>query len=41
MLDEILNGDEDRGARGLGIGGEAPGGKDAKDDVREAEDEWT
>jgi hypothetical protein len=34
----MLNGDEDRGALGLGMGGEAPGGSDEKDEVRD--DEW-
>ena len=34
---DILNGDEDLGATGLGIGGEAPGGSDAKEEVREGE----
>lgn len=30
-----LNGDGDRGARGLDRGGEAPGGSDATDEVRD------
>jgi len=36
LLDEILNGDADRGACGVEIGGEAPGGREAKEDDREA-----
>jgi hypothetical protein len=34
----MLNGEEDRGALGLGIGGDAPGGSDAKDEVREGDE---
>ena len=37
-LVDMLNGDEDRGALGLGIGGEAPGGSDVKEEVREGEE---
>lgn len=34
---EVLDGEGDRGARGLGIGGEAPGGNDVKEEALEGD----
>jgi hypothetical protein len=37
-LVDILNGDEDLGAFGLGIGGDAPGGSEVNEEVRERDE---
>jgi hypothetical protein len=37
-LVDVLNGDEGRGAFELGIGGEAPGGRDATEEVRDGDE---
>lgn len=37
-LVDVLKGDGDRGAFGLGIGGDAPGGRDVNEEVRDGDD---